>query len=79
MNHVRYEDGVSWCGQTLDNSFHFKDIEQVTINNLHGERLVCQYCLRAIIHALVVLPTCCQLTSTAQNDIMGSCSFGGTT
>ena len=76
QNHVKYEDGLSWCAETLDSSFHFKDIEQVTINNLPGERLPCQYCLRAILTVLLTLPPCIQLTDPALDGKLGS--YGGT-
>jgi len=63
MNHVRYEEGIAWCGRPLDHNFHFKDIEQLTINNLHGERLVCEYCLRNVIRVLIIVPEVVELTS----------------
>ena len=69
MNHIKFEDGIAWCSAPLDNSFHFKDIEQVTINNLHGERLVCQYCLRSVITGLLRIPPPL-LTTSAQNGIL---------
>jgi hypothetical protein len=62
MNHIKYEDGVARCGAALDMNFHFKDIEQVIINNFHGERLVCQYCLRTVITSLLVVPPGIQWT-----------------
>jgi hypothetical protein len=67
MNHIKQEEGNSWCGAPLDTIFHFKEIEQVIINNFHGERSVCLKCVCQVIAALVKSPT--QLTAEAQNGI----------
>ncbi len=73
MNHVKYEESLAWCHASLDNSFYFKDIEQVTINNAHGERLACQYCLRAIITSLLSVSQIAQLTSESHRGILEDC------
>lgn len=76
MNHIKFDDGISWCGEILTAGFHFKDIEQVTINNLHGERLPCQFCLRGVISALLIVPPAVQLTLSEQYSKIES--YGGT-
>lgn len=78
MNHIKYEDDTARCGVPLDIGFHFKDIEHVIINNLHGERLVCQFCLRNVITSLLMVPMGVQLTHSALSSIVESHSYGGT-
>jgi hypothetical protein len=57
MNHIKYEEGLSHCGAVLDeNTFYFKEIEQVLINNLHGERIACEFCRQSIIRDLMTTP-----------------------
>jgi 4-hydroxy-3-methylbut-2-en-1-yl diphosphate synthase IspG/GcpE len=54
MNHIKLEDGLAWCQQPIpENEFHFKDLEQVIINNFHGERVACPYCIRKVINDLL--------------------------
>lgn len=73
MNHIKNKEGHSWCDVQLDNSFHFKDIEQVLVNNLHGERVVCQFCLRTLITDLLKVPSNVQsLTTRAQTGTISS-------
>ena len=56
MNHIKLEDGVAWCNWPIPaNEFHFKDIEQVVINNLHGERVACPHCVRSVINDLLAI------------------------
>ena len=71
MNHIKYEDGVSRCGEPLDHNFYFKDLEQVIINNLHGERIACQYCLRAVVTSLLIVAPGAKSTIPAQSGILG--------
>ncbi len=66
MNCIKREDGTAWCGAELDNSFHFKDIDQAIINNQHGSRIVCPYCLLSLIAVLIVTPPNAVLTTEAQ-------------
>jgi len=73
MNHIRYENGISWCGAELDLTyvnFHFKTIEQATINNLHGGRLPCAQCVQCIVKVLLITPPNLQLTTPAQLSMM---------
>lgn len=70
MNHIKYEEGAGWCGATLDNSFHFKDIDQAIINNFHGERLICRGCLRSVVAAILTIAPVAQLTQEAHQSIL---------
>jgi hypothetical protein len=56
MNHIKnphaHDIDRAWCGAKLDNSFHFKDLDQVIINNICGERIPCLQCIHGIINIL---------------------------
>ncbi len=67
MNCIKQDEDISFCGSPLDSSFHFKSIDQVIINNVHGSRLVCPYCAQAVINALVRTPPGHVLTDDAQD------------
>ena len=61
MNHIQndvtnHEAPRAWCGSTLGSGFYFKDIDQVIINNLHGDRIPCLACLHGVIIALIEHP-----------------------
>lgn len=68
MNHIKYDEGQTWCRGPLTDSFYFKDVDHVITNNFFGERHVCQYCLRKVLVALLeIAPHAPLLTQDAQN------------
>lgn len=55
MNHIKNTNNdFAWCGEDLtkETAFYFKDIEQATVNGLHGSRAMCGCCINAIIECL---------------------------
>lgn len=54
MTHIRNTNiETTWCGETLNGEFYFKDIEQAAANGLYGDRSVCPECVNKITICLI--------------------------
>jgi len=54
-NHIKctLEENKAWCGEELDSSFNFKDVESVVINaRTNGTTAPCVKCLAVVVNYL---------------------------